>query len=79
MKRIIIHLTAAFMFLFPVISNAQALPFTAADYDAAVLAKGGASLTETSTVANAAYANPSAVITTYPSLINWASTGAQPV
>ena len=62
MKRIIIHLTAALMFLFPVISNAQALPFTAADYDAAVLAKGGASLTETSTVANAAFANPAAVV-----------------
>lgn len=62
MKRIIIHLTVVFMFLSPVISNAQALPFTAVDYDAVTLAKGGASLTETSTVANAAFANPAAIV-----------------
>ncbi|MBE6239263.1 MAG: PorV/PorQ family protein [Bacteroidales bacterium] len=62
MKRIIIHLTVVFMFLSPVISNAQALPFTAVDYDAVTLAKGGVSLTETSTVANAAFANPAAIV-----------------
>ena len=62
MKRTIIHLTAVFIFLSPVISNAQALPFTAVDYDAVSLAKGGTSLTETTSVANTAFANPAAVV-----------------
>ena len=41
-------------------AGAQALPFTAADYDAAVMAKGGAFMTETSGMAFAAFGNPAA-------------------
>ena len=50
-----------FLTLVPLSLGAQALPFTSADYNPATLAKGGASLTETSTVAYAAFANPAAI------------------
>ena len=59
MKKSILYISLT---LLPFLSNAQALPFTAVDYDAVSLAKGGASLTETSTIANAAFANPAAVV-----------------
>ena len=42
------------------VAGAQALPFTAADYDPAVMAKGGAFMTETSVTAFAAFGNPAA-------------------
>lgn len=42
------------------VAGAQALPFTAADYDPAVMAKGGAFMTETSGTAFAAFGNPAA-------------------
>ena len=41
--------------------GAQLLPFTTVDYDTAVMAKGGAFLTETSGTAFAAFGNPAAV------------------
>lgn len=41
---------------------AQALPFTSADYNPVTLAKGGTALTETSTVASAAFANPASIV-----------------
>lgn len=43
-------------------AGAQALPFTAADYDPVVMAKGGAFMTETSTSAYAAFGNPAAAV-----------------
>ena len=42
------------------VAGAQALPYTAADYDPAVMAKGGAFMTETSGTAFAAFGNPAA-------------------
>lgn len=42
-------------------AGAQALPFTAVDYDPAVLGKGGTFMTETSGTAFAAFGNPAAV------------------
>lgn len=46
--------------LFPVLAGAQALPFTATSYDPVSVAKGGTFLTETSSSAYAAFANPAA-------------------
>lgn len=43
-------------------AGAQALPFTAVDYDPVVMAKGGAFMTETSTSAFAAFGNPAAAV-----------------
>lgn len=50
-----------FLTLVPLSLGAQALPFTSADYNPATLAKGGASLTETSSVAYSTFANPAAI------------------
>ena len=49
------------MLLFPALAGAQALPYTAADYDAVSLGKAGANLTETSTIANGALTNTAAM------------------
>ena len=49
------------MLLFPALAGAQALPFTAADYDAASLGKAGTNLTETGSIANASFANAAAI------------------
>ena len=58
MRKLFIYI---FLTLAPLSLGAQALPFTAADYNPATLAKGGASLTETSSVAYSAFANPAAI------------------
>ena len=49
------------MLLFPALAGAQALPYTAADYDAVSLGKAGANLTETNTIANSALNNAAAM------------------
>ncbi len=49
------------MLLMPSVAGAQALPFTVADADPAILAKGGAGLTETGSVSHAAFTNAAAV------------------
>lgn len=49
------------MLLFPVLSNAQSLPFVAAETDAASLGTAGANLTQTHSIANAAFSNVAAV------------------
>ena len=59
MKKYIIASVAAV--LVAATSAAQSLPFTAVDYDPAGLAKGGASLLQTSSFAFASTANPAAV------------------
>lgn len=58
MKRFLIYCA---LLTVPAIVNAQALPFTAADYDPATLAAGGASLTNTGTVSYAVFSNPAAI------------------
>ena len=60
MKKII-YIAGALMLLFPALAGAQALPFTAADYDAASLGKAGTNLTETGSIANASFANAAAI------------------
>ncbi len=49
------------MLLLPTAVGAQALPFTVADTDPVILAKGGAGLTETGSVSYAAFTNPAAI------------------
>lgn len=49
------------LLLVSITSGAQALPFAAADYDPAVLGKGGAFMTETTSSAYASFGNPAAV------------------
>lgn len=49
------------MLLFPAIAGAQALPFTAAETDAASLGTAGANLTQTSSIANASFYNAAAI------------------
>lgn len=49
------------MLLIPVASDAQALPFVAADYDAASLGTAGANLTGTSSIAHSALVNAAAI------------------
>lgn len=58
MRRILIYVMAV---LLPVISQAQALPFIAADYSASALSKAGAVATETSSIALSAIGNVAAV------------------
>lgn len=58
MRKLFIYI---FLTLVPLSLGAQALPFTSADYNPVTLAKGGASLTETSSVAYATTANPAAI------------------
>ena len=60
MKKII-YIVGALMLLFPAIAGAQALPYTAAETDAVSLGKAGANLTETNSVANAAFSNAAAI------------------
>ena len=49
------------MLLFPAIAGAQALPFTAAETDAASLGTAGANLTQTGSIANASFSNAAAI------------------
>ena len=49
------------MLLFPALAGAQALPYTAADFDAVSLGKAGANLTETGTIANGGLHNAAAM------------------
>lgn len=49
------------MLLFPALAGAQALPFTAAETDAASLGTAGANLTRTGTIANASFSNAAAI------------------
>lgn len=58
MKRFLIYYA---LLMVPAVMNAQALPFTAADYDPTTLATGGASLTNISTASHAAFSNPAAM------------------
>lgn len=60
MKKII-YIAGALMLLFPALAGAQALPFTAADTDAASLGKAGANLTETGSVAYSSFSNAAAI------------------
>ena len=54
-------LTYTIALLLPLMASAQALPFVAADYSPAVLAKAGADATETSSTAFSAFGNVAAV------------------
>ena len=49
------------MLLFPALAGAQALPFTAAETDAASLGTAGANLVQTGTIANASFSNAAAI------------------
>ena len=49
------------MLLFPALADAQALPFTAAETDAASLGTAGANLTQTDAIANASFSNAAAI------------------
>ena len=49
------------MLLFPALAGAQALPFTAAETDAASLGTAGANLTQTSSIANASFSNAAVI------------------
>ena len=60
MKKII-YIVGALMLLFPALAGAQALPYTAAETDAVSLGKAGANLTETNSVANAAFSNAATI------------------
>ena len=60
MKKIA-YIAGILMLVMPVASSAQALPFTAVEMDAVTLAKGGASLTETGSVAGAAFSNAAVI------------------
>ncbi len=61
MKNTLSYLAGALMLLIPSVSGAQALPFTVSDTDPVILAKGGAGLTETGSVSQAAFTNAAAV------------------
>ena len=60
MKKII-YIAGALMLLFPALAGAQALPFTAAETDAASLGKAGANLTETGSIAYSSFSNAAAI------------------
>ena len=60
MKKII-YIAGALMLLFPALSGAQALSYTAADTDAASLGTAGANLAQTHSIAGAAFSNVAAV------------------
>ena len=49
------------MLLVPAVSHAQALPFVAAETDAASLGTAGAGLVETSSVADASFSNAAVI------------------
>ena len=61
MKTLLKHIFSAFLAVIPFAASAQVLPFTAIDYSPVTLAKGGTSVVETTSVANAAFGNPAAV------------------
>jgi len=61
MKNIKTYLAGALMLLMPALAGAQALPFTIADVDPVILAKGGTGLTETGAVSHAAFTNAAAI------------------
>ena len=60
MKKII-YIAGALMLLFPALAGAQALPYTAAEFDAVSLGTAGANLTQTSSIANASFSNAAAI------------------
>lgn len=61
MKNIITYFTVISLLLIPVAASSQALSYVAADMDAASLSMAGANVTETSSVANAAFTNAAAI------------------
>ena len=61
MKKITSYIVGAILFLAPVLVQAQALPFVAAETDAASLGTAGANLVETGSVANASFHNAAAI------------------
>ncbi len=61
MKNTLSFFAGALMLLIPSVAGAQALPYTASDADPAILAKGGAGLTETRSVSHAAFTNAAAI------------------
>ncbi len=61
MKKTISYIAGALLLLIPSLAGAQALPFTVVDTDPAILAKGGSGLTETGSIAHAAFTNAAAV------------------
>ncbi len=61
MKNTLSFLAGALMLLIPSVAGAQALPYTASDADPAILAKGGAGLTETGSISHAAFTNAAAI------------------
>lgn len=60
MKKIL-YIAGALMLLVPAVSHAQALPFVAAETDAASLGTAGAGLVETSSVADASFSNAAVI------------------
>ena len=60
MKKII-YIAGVIMLLIPALAGAQALPFTAAETDAASLGTAGANIVETGSVADAAFYNAAAI------------------
>ena len=61
MKKIFSYVAGAMLLLIPVASDAQVLPFTAADYDAASLGTAGANLTGTTSIVHSALVNAAAI------------------
>jgi len=60
MKKLI-YITGVLMLLLPAVATAQALPFVAAETDAASLGKAGADLVETKSIANASFSNAASI------------------
>ena len=61
MNNIFKSFTVLFLSFFPILLAAQALPFTAIDYNAASLGKGGTSLVQTSSISGTAFTNAAAI------------------
>ncbi len=61
MKNIISYIAGTLLLLLPSLAGAQALPFTVFDTDPVILAKGGAGLTETTSVSHSAFTNSASV------------------
>lgn len=61
MKKTLSYIAGAMMLLMPSLAGAQALPFTIADQSPVTLAKGTAGLTETGSIAHAAFNNAAAI------------------
>lgn len=61
MNNIFKSFTVLFLSFFPISLAAQALPFTAIDYNAASLGKGGTSLVQTSSISGTAFTNAAAI------------------